>query len=637
MIYLVSNQKRIEDSDIKMASIQDCLDYCTSIKEIGIDTETEGFDPYSKKIISIQIGDYNNQYFIDWASINPSVFIPLFTDKTKLFLLQNAKFDLRFLYHYNLTIENIYDTFLAECILTTGYSDIDRDVSLKGMAKKYLNVELDKEIRGKIHSEGISDRVIIYGCNDIKYLGKIKELQLPKIKEYELENVLNLENEVVKVFARMEYTGVKVDTIKWKNIAEKASKIRDDIEVEMDALIYKLGTKHLPDTNSLTKFCRIYKQGNLFFDTVERDTIINWKSNSQKLQILKELRLEVDSVGDIILQRNKNSHPLVPLLISYSKHNKLADAFGMGFLKHINPNTGRVHYNVWQILATGRISVSEPNLNQIPSHGEFGKEIRSAFIPKDGYKIVGGDYSGFELRIIAEFSQDLTWINAFNNGEDLHSILCTKTFNIPIEDVKKPFPPKPTFTYRDVQKTINFGLAYGMSEFKLADTIQIPIDDAKKLIKKFFSVVPAVSSFLTQLGELGKTRGYIRTGNPYRRIRFFPEWKSYFKNYKNERLQGTDFKDLGSIERKSKNSPIQGTNGDCIKRALCLVQEEIDKNNYPVNILLCVYDEIQTECRENFTEEWCKILERCMIQAAEESIKTVPIIAECSINNCWTK
>jgi len=394
MIYLVSNQKRIENEDIKLASIQDCLEYCNSLKEIGVDTETEGFDPYTKRVISLQLGDYDNQFFIDWSSIDSSVFIPLFADKSKLFLFQNAKFDLKFLYHNNLVVENIYDTFLAECILTTGYSDEERDVSLKGIAKKYLNVELDKEIRGKIHSEGLSDRVIVYGCNDVKYLGKIKDLQLPKIKTLGLENTLNLENEVVKVFARMEYTGIRVDTDKWKNVAIKASKIRDDVEKEMDTLIYKLGTKDLPNTNALTKYCTIYKQGNLFFDNTERDTYINWKSNQQKLEILRELGLKIDSVGDRILQKNKFSHSLVSLLINYSKHNKLADAFGMNFLKHINSVTKRVHYNVWQILATGRISVSEPNLNQIPSHGEFGKEIRSAFIPREGYKIVGGDYSG---------------------------------------------------------------------------------------------------------------------------------------------------------------------------------------------------------------------------------------------------
>ena len=230
-----------------------------------------------------------------------------------------------------------------------------------------------------------------------------------------------------------------------------------------------------------------------------------------------------------------------------------------------------------------------------------------------------------ELRIIAEFSQDETWVNAFINGEDLHSKLCSMTFDIDIKDVKTPFPSKPTFTYRDVQKTLNFGLAYGMSEFKLADTLQITEEEAIDIINKFFSRVPKVQEFLNTLAYLGRTRGYIRTGQPYRRIRFFTGYKS------------NDNKILSSIERKSKNSPIQGTNGDIIKRALCLAQKEIDNNNYDVKILLTVYDEIQTECIESFAKEWARILETCMIKAAQESIKSIPIIAECDISDYWKK
>lgn len=637
MIYLVSTQSFIETEEIKSATMEECLNYCGTLNEIGVDLETEGFDPHTKKIISIQLGDFNNQYFLAWDSINAVQLKPLLEDSTKLFLFHNAKFDLRFLYKQNIYVNNVYDTFLAECVLTTGYSDNERDLSLKGVAYKYLSVDLDKSVRGVIHKEGISNRVIVYGAKDVMYLSKIKELQLEKIKEFELQNVLDLENNVVKVFARIENTGVLIDIEKWKSISKESSKIRDAIEKEMDTFIYQLGTKHLPDTNSTTKYCNIYKQGNLFFENTEKDTFINWKSPAQKLQVLKDLGVDLESTGEQILQKHSLETPLIPLLLSYSKHNKLSDAFGESFLSHINPVTGRVHYDVWQILATGRISVSEPNLNQIPSHGEFGKQIRSSFIAKKGYKIVGGDYSGFELRIIAEFSQDPTWVNAFNNGEDLHSKLCAMTFGIPIEDVKKPFPAKPTFTYRDVQKTLNFGLSYGMSEFKLASTIQIDIKDAKELIKQFFKAVPKVEQFLNMLGELGKTRGYIRTGEPYRRLRFFPEWKPYFKDYKKYQLQSEDWKALGSIERKSKNSPIQGTNGDCIKKALCLVQEEINNNNYPVEILLSVYDEIQTECREDFAEEWCKILEKLMIQAAQEVIKTIPIVAECKVTDCWTK
>lgn len=637
MIYLVSTQPFIETDEIKSATMKDCLNYCSTLDEIGVDLETEGFDPHTKKIISIQLGDFNNQYFLAWNSIDASQLKPLLEDSTKLFLFHNAKFDLRFLYKQNIYVNNVYDTFLAECVLTTGYSDDKRDLSLKGVAYKYLSIDLDKSVRGVIHKEGISNRVIVYGAKDVMYLSRIKELQLEKIKEFELQNVLDLENNVVKVFARIENTGVLIDIEKWKSISKESSKIRDAIEKEMDTFIYQLGTKHLPDTNSITKYCNIHKQGNLFSENTERDTFINWKSPAQKLQVLKDLGVDLESTGEQILQKHSLETPLIPLLLSYSKHNKLSDAFGESFLSHINPVTGRVHYNIWQILATGRISVSEPNLNQIPSHGEFGKQIRSSFIAKKGYKIVGGDYGQMELRIIAEFSQDPVWLDAFNTGEDLHSKLCAMTFNIPIEDVKKPFPPKPQFTYRDVQKTISFGLSYGMSEFKLADTIQIDIQEAKDLIKKFFKAVPRVAWFLTYLGELGKTRGYIKTSIPYQRIRWFPEWKPKYANYKSLRLEREDFMALGSIDRKSRNTPIQGSNGDCIKKALCLVQEKIDKNNYPVNILLAVYDEIQTECREDFAEEWCKILEKLMIQAAQEVIKTIPIVAECKVTDCWTK
>lgn len=228
-----------------------------------------------------------------------------------------------------------------------------------------------------------------------------------------------------------------------------------------------------------------------------------------------------------------------------------------------------------------------------------------------------------ELRIIAEFSQDPLWLEAFRNGGDLHSILCSKTFNIPIEDVKKPFHGNPDITYRDVQKIINFGLAYGMTKYKLADTMQIDIDSADKIINNFFSIVPKVKEFLNNLGKLGTSRGYIRTGYPYRRVRFFP-------NYENPNY-------FGNIERASKNTPIQGTNGDIIKLALINVQNEIDKNNWPVKIILAVYDEINTECREDLSEKWKSKLEEIMIESAKVCIKSIPTIVDCKISDYWQK
>tara|TARA_R110000868_G_scaffold172683_1_gene408609 strand:- start:21 stop:1268 length:1248 start_codon:yes stop_codon:yes gene_type:complete len=415
----------------------------------------------------------------------------------------------------------------------------------------------------------------------------------------------------------MEFTGVNLNQEKWLEVAKVTEQGTLDIEAKLDSILL--------NEPKLKVFHPKYIQTNLF-DFEERKLDINWGSAKQKLQILRVLGFDTETTGDRFLQVNKKKHELVNELINYNKYNKLASSFGKKFLKFINKNTQRLHYNVWQILKTGRISVSDPNLSQIPSKGQLGKEIRSCFIPQKDYVIVGGDYSGMELRIIAEFSKDPLWVNSFIEGKDLHSVLCSATFDIPITDVKSPFPGKPDITYRDIQKTINFGLAYGMSKFKLADTMQITVDEADAIIKKFFKVVPDVEKFLTMLGELSKARGFIRTPQPYGRIR-------WFEGYDNKE----DFKNLGTIERAGKNTPIQGCNGDIIKLALIKVQDYIDKNNLPINILLSVYDEIQTECPINLAEQWKLDLDRLMIEAAQHVIKTVPVIVDSKISTCWQK
>jgi len=629
MIYFISGQTRMfEDGDIKSSTIEECLNYFKDEKLISVDTETTGFDAHKDRILSIQLGDYRNQFVIDCTTVSIEPIKNLL--ESKLLLFHNAKFDLRFLYKNNIYPQKIYDTFLAECILTTGLDT--RELSLKGVGIKYCNVALSKEIRGQIHREGLSDRVIEYGANDVKYLQEIRNYQIVKIEELGLTNVLNLENEVVKVFAGMEYRGVPFNSKKWKEVSEIVKEDRRTVESKLDEYIYALGTKQLPEHNNFTKYCVFYKQGSLFeeFETETRKCNINWASNKQKLDLLNvDLGIETDSVDDRALQKIKKRDEIVPMLIEHSKIAKLDSSFGLGFLKLINPITNRVHPEYWQILSTGRISVSNPNVNQIPSKGKLAKTIRSAFEAPEGYKIVGGDYGQYELRIIAELSQDPLWLEAFRSGQDLHSVLCAKTFNIPIEDVKKPFLPKPENSYRDVQKTISFGLSYGMSEYKLADTMQIEISQAREIIKKFFSIVPDVKRFLEGIGRLGANRGYIKTAPPYSRIRWFEKHKGA--------VQSQDRKVLGEIERASKNLPIQGTNADLIKEALINVQNVIDDNNYPAEIILSVYDEIQTVCREDFAEEWKDILQETMIQAAKTVIKSIPVVVDVSISDCWTK
>lgn len=616
MIYLVTNNRELFDNEsYAIISKEQAYTKIKEFNEIELDTETTGFDPHTCELLTQQFGIPENQFVIDNKTIDPKYFKDILSDEDRTFLLQNAKFDLRFFLKLGIDIKNVYDTFLAECLLTSGYQN--RELGLDSLVVKYCNQKLDKSIRGNIHKEGLTNRVVKYCAEDVTYLSSIKEKQLIQIKELELENTLDLENKVTRVFAKMEFNGIHLNTQKWLNVSEITSKESKKLETELDEIV--------ESEPKLKQFTPKYIQQNLFgFE--ERKLDINWGSPKQKLAIINALGFKTDTTGERFLQVNKSKHPLINKLVAYNKYDKLCTSFGKDFLKFINKKTGKIHFSVWQILETGRISVSEPNLNQIPSKGELGKEIRSCFIPQKGYKIVGGDFSGMELRIIAEFSKDPLWVSAFKENQDLHSVLCSKTFDIPITDVKKETPFKKGVTYRDVQKTINFGLAYGMSKFKLADTMQISIDDADNIIKKFFKVVPNVESFLTYLGNLAKARGFIRTAKPYRRIRFF-------QGFDNK----DDFNRLGQIERAGKNTPIQGTNADIIKLALIKVQNYIDDNNLPINILLSVYDELQTECPENLAESWKLKLDELMVASAKEVLLEVPVVVDCSINDYWTK
>lgn len=230
-----------------------------------------------------------------------------------------------------------------------------------------------------------------------------------------------------------------------------------------------------------------------------------------------------------------------------------------------------------------------------------------------------------ELRLLAEFSQEPLWLDTFRNDGDLHSVLCAETFNIPIEDVKLPFPPKPDITYRFLQKTINFSTIYGGGKYTLSDVAQITVAEADKILNKFFKKVPKVKAFLEMLAHQAVTNGYIRNNSQFGRIRFFPNIN-----------KDSSFKDKGAVERAAKNSPMQGSNADILKLALINIQNIIDEGNLPVNILLNVHDEIVSECREDYVDIWKSILEDTIIEAAQTIIKSIPVKADTVVSDYWT-
>lgn len=626
-IRFISNQQELipELNEFKTATVADVYDYFKEKKYIELDTETQGFDPWIDDVLTLQIGDYDRQFVIDITTVNIKQFKKLMELPGKTYLLQNAKFDLRFFLHNGIRVKNIYDTFLMECVLTTGYKN--RDLALDDLAAKYANATLDKSVRGEIH-KGLSTRVIKYAADDVKYLTKIMQGQMAHLVDYNFADrqdlhskytLAGLENRVVRVFADMEYTGVGVNPEKWKATSKEISKELNTQQEHLDSIV--IGEP------KLEKFVPKSKQGNLF-GIKERTLKINYGSSQQKVSILNALGFNVDSSADRILQKLQEKHVFIKELRKLNKLNKLDSSFGMSMLeKAYHPITGRFHPSYWQILQTGRISVSEPNTNQIPSGGKFGPLIRSAFIPRKGYKIVGGDYSAMELREIAHFSQDPLWLEIFREGKDLHTVLCMETFNISEDKVRTPYPNNPSITYRDIQKTINYGLAYGMSEYKLADTMNCSVEEAKQVINDFFAKVPLVRQQLDKFGEFAKTNGYIITSPPYRRRRWFPGTQRAWKEQDTNRL--------GSVERAGKNTPIQGTNADITKLAMVEAYEYIERHNYPANMLLSVYDELQTEVREDLAEEWRAQLQTIMEDAAKIIITSVPVIAECEISDYW--
>jgi DNA polymerase I len=613
MIYFITEQN-ISFDGIVNCSVEDCLQYLSTINYISIDSETAGFDVHTKELLLLQVGDKHNQYVIDCTTIDIFQFKTILESKPTI--AHNMKFDWKFMYAAGIDLKKFYDTFLIECILTTGYDNDSREVSLNGVGNKYLNKDIDKSVRGSIH-KGITKEVIEYAATDIMYLEDILSLQLVEIRKWNLIKVLTLEMQACRVFAKMEYDGIGFDKSKINEVIEELKVINAKITNDLDNIV-------LENTSKISK---LNNHKNLFSDLDDyegRKVEINWNSHAQKVKVLNDLGFNVDSVADKVLKQNAHKHKIFSLLNEQSKFAKLSSSFGHKLLSFVNPKTNRIHANTWQILQTGRISQQDPNLLQIPSHSELGRKIKACFIPKKGYKFVSGDFSGIELRIIAEYSQDPLWLKTFRDNGDLHSILCTETFNIPIEDVKKPFPFNTDITYRFLQKTINFGISYGMSKFKLSETAQISVGEADKIIKKFFSKVPRVEKILSLWAKTAVKNGYIRTNTTYNRIRWFPN------------LDRDNFKSIGEVERAAKNSIPQSTNADVMKETLIRLQQIIDDNNYPVNILLSIHDEVLTECKESFANEWKEILEKTMIKSAQMIIKSIPVKVDGVISDYWT-
>ena len=571
---------------------------------LGVDIEGTGFDPYTKTLLLVQIGGPEKSYIFDARKLQLKDlprFRALLENSKVIKLLHNGKFDYQFIKHNTgAELNNIFDTMLSEGVLTAGLGI--GLVSLKDLAKKYLQFDMEKGVRKTFadFTGKITEEQLAYSALDTLILFPIFEQQLEALKKENLVNIAKLEFAVTRVVAEMELRGIHIEVAKWREIIKDLQQKRNRYAGEFQEAI-----KPLYKTNHVDLFGNVTDS-------------ININSQTQLMDLFNsKLGITIPSTGDAILAGL--AHPIAKVLRDYRTYEKLISAFGESLLSKVNPVTGRLHPDFIQLgAATGRFSCQNPNLQQIPKNSEE-VPFRTCFTPSKGYKLVVTDYSSMEMRILADQSGDQKLIQAVNDV-DVHAFTAALMFNKEYtKDFKKQYPD-----LRQAAKAINFGLMYGMGPSRLAVQIGVTPEVGKEYLKKYFAIFPSVRSYLDTIAKNAVERGWSAT--PAGRKRWYVLPDASDPDYRRR---------ISQIQREAKNHPIQGTNADVTKYALVFLNDRLKRENIDGFVTHTVHDEVVCEIREDQAEAWAKAQQEEMIRAGELIIKKVPVKSEPFVGDVW--
>ena len=418
-------------------------------------------------------------------------------------------------------------------------------------------------------------------------LGVLNECIGDKIKENGQEKLYQeVELPLVTVLAHLEINGFLVDDNQLKEFADKLGEKIDALTNE----IYMLAGEEF-NINSPKQL------GVILFEKLE-------------LKPVKKTKTGYATNADV-LEKLRDKHPIVNFIMEYRQLAKLKSTYCDGLTAVVNPNTHRIHSVFTQtVTVTGRLSSTEPNLQNIPTRTELGREIRKMFVAKDGYVLVDADYSQIELRVLAHIANDETMINAFRNNEDIHAVTASQVLGIPLEDVTKE--------QRSSAKAVNFGIVYGIGEFSLAQDLHISVKEAKAYIESYLEKYHGVRNYMDSIKEQAKKDGYVKT--MLNRIRYIPELKS--PNY--------NIRQFG--ERVALNTPIQGTAADIIKLAMVRVDNRLINEGLKSKLILQVHDELIVEAHKDEVDKVKQILSEEMQGAMELN---VPLKVDMSTGHSW--
>ena len=549
-----------------------------------------------KEITSISIILENRVYYIN--TINLEKLKEIFESNEIKKVSYKLKEDFCILKEHGITMHNLnFDVEIAAYLLdptaskymieslASDYLELDKN---EYMSKNGVEQKQDKQINlFETNTEEKEDSKK-YEVSFITYV--INELKNLLTKKLEEQNSLKLFNEIemplAEVLAKIQYEGMYIDK---EELIAFGEELKSGIE-SLSKEIYSLAGEEF-NINSTQQL------GNILFEKLNLTT-------SKKTK--KGYSTDVDA-----LEKIRKEHPIVEKILEYRSLMKLNSTYVEGMLPYINEKTKRIHSYFHQtVTATGRISSTEPNLQNIPTRIELGKRLRKVFKPKEGYVFIDADYSQIELRVLAHISQDDHMLEAFKNKEDIHKQAASKVLGIPIEEVTKE--------QRSSAKAVNFGIVYGISDFGLAEQLGIPRKEAKKYIEQYLEKYSGIDKFMKEVVEEAKEKGYVET--LFNRRRYIPELNS--NNYM--------VRQFGA--RAAMNTPIQGTAADIMKLAMVNLNKALEETNLEAKIILQVHDELILEVSEKDKEQAKQMLKKCMENAVQ---LTVPLEVEVSEATNW--
>ncbi len=565
---------------------------------LGFDTETTELDPFEGKIRLVQFSGTDQTVVIDLkpferigslktiAELQP--LRDLISAKRPIKIAHNAKFDAKWVgHHLNAELGGTFDTFLASTLISAG--ERERRHGLADVANFFLGIEVDKsEQVSDWEKDELSQSQIQYAAKDAALMIPLREKLVERLLSDELINVAKLEFECVVPIAQMELNGVFLDAELWKEQLERVKTEQNEVSLELQSML-----------------AAGVSQASLFGAPE-----INLDSHSQVTDALINLGIPVpETTRGWELEPLADKYPVIEKLLQYRSVAKSATSFGENILEFISPETGRIHPDFRQIGApTGRFSCSKPNVQQIPHQVEY----RRCFRAPDGKKLVIADYSQIELRILAEFSKDENFINAFKSGMDFHAAAAAQVFNVEPEAV--------TAEQRSFAKRLNFGVVYGIGAQRFAQMSGVTTHQAENILRKYFSTHRGLDQWLREAADKAIGEGMARTASG--RLAKF-------------RFEQGDREQIASTKRYGKNLPIQGTSADILKRSLRLIHDAIAGTS--AKLVNIVHDEVIVECDAAEAEMTAERVENSMLEAAREYLKQVPVTVDVEISNAWTK